>query len=167
MYSCCSCSCSCSSRIFPPVNISGTVCLIRLCKVSNERSWQARFSHAKIIGIICLPGGENWYQKNYLTVFLRFLYLNPNISITICLIWLCKVPIIWKLPFLTELISVMSTLLSFSKNWTKLSNNFFGSNFHHQRGIWPQSDGHCWIRLAKLLLLTPCKVWSDIRFWRY
>jgi len=54
------------------VNISRTVCLIGLCKVSNERSWQAGFSHAKIIGIICPPGGENWYQKNNLTVFWDF-----------------------------------------------------------------------------------------------
>ena len=54
-------SCPCSSRIFLAVNISGTVCPIRLCKVPKEASRWARFNGAHNFGVSTPPGGENWH----------------------------------------------------------------------------------------------------------
>ena len=68
MYSSSSSS-SCSSGIFPAVNISRTVCPIRLCKVSKEAARRAGFNGAHHFGVKCPSGGENWNQTNYLTVF--------------------------------------------------------------------------------------------------
>ena len=48
--------------------ISITICLIRLCKAPKEASRQARFNGAHNFQVTCPPGGENWYQKKYLTV---------------------------------------------------------------------------------------------------
>ena len=66
-------SCSSSfSGIFPAVNISRTVCLIGLCKVSKEAAQWAGFNGAHHFGVKCPSGGENWNQKNYLTNFSVF-----------------------------------------------------------------------------------------------
>ena len=71
---------------------SGTICPIGHFKVSKEAARQAGFNGAHHFGVQCPSGGGNWNQKDYLTVFLTFLYLDLNISITIGLIWHWKVP---------------------------------------------------------------------------
>ena len=54
------------------VNISGNICLIGLCKVSKEAAQQARFNGSHHFEVRCPSGGENWNQKNYLTIFSVF-----------------------------------------------------------------------------------------------
>ena len=56
-----------SIEYYPPIgvslNILGTICLIGICKVSKESSWQAGFNHMHNFRVSGTAGSENWCYK--------------------------------------------------------------------------------------------------------